>query len=204
MTPMTGGSDRYRVSLTVGLADFQHNLLAILRPQLNRQDACGDRIDLQDAVIAPHEPSGDMTVKLHYERWACIKALGKKVEKRLVAGNATVAVKLTPLIESPDAVRLSAKLGAIDADGSLGELLHSGSLGEILREKITRSIQSSLDKATNWNATLPPALQSLLTLRTAAFQDAGSGRLQLAVNGEVRIPAAQLEALKSAATGQRP
>jgi hypothetical protein len=195
-----GSEDRFRVNLEIDLSDFQQNLLAILRPQLNRSDACGERIDLQDAVIAPREPSGIMTVKLHYERWACIKALGKKVEKRLVAGNGVVQVKVTPLIgaehaETPNTVRLSAEVGSIEADGSLGELLHSGSLGQTLREKITRSMQSSIDKGTNWSATIPPALQSVLALRTVAFQDAGLGRLLLVANGEVRIPAAQMEEL---------
>jgi hypothetical protein len=196
-----GSDDRFRVNLEVDLADFQQNLLAILRPQLERKDDCGERIDLKDATIVPQEPSGNMTVKLHYERWACVKALGKKMTKRLVAGNGVVQVKFTPILgrsgtaETPNPVRLSGEVGSIEADGSLGELLHSGSLGQTLREKVTRSMQASIDKGTNWNATIPPALQSVLDLRTVTFQDAGAGRLRLAVNGEVRIPAGQMDAL---------
>jgi hypothetical protein len=197
---IAGRDDAYLVNLQIDLADFQRNLTAILAPQLNRSDACGERIELKDAVIAPLAPSGIMTVNLHYERWACVKALGKKIEKRLVGGNGMVQVKFTPALPAagegaPNSVRLSAEVGTIEADGSLGELLHSGSLGQTLREKITKSMQSAIDKSTNWNATIPPALQSILTLRSVAFQDAGSGRLLLAVEGEVRIPMEQMGTL---------
>jgi hypothetical protein len=204
ITVTTGGllskipdsADGFRVNLQVDLSDFQRNLLPILRPQLEKNDDCGERIALQDAVIAPRAPAGNMTVKLHYERWACVKALGKKIQKRLVAGNGVVQIKLTPQLEaSATAVRLSAEVDSIDADGSLGELLHSGSLGQTLHEKITQSVQSSIDRGTNWNATIPPALQSVLALRTVAFQDAGSGRLLLAVDGEVRLPAERMQML---------
>jgi hypothetical protein len=201
ITGVAGSQDRFRVNLQVDLSDFQRNLLAILRPQLDRKDTCGERIELQDATLVPSEPSGTMTVKLHYERWACVKALGKKIEKKLVGGNGVVQVKVTPILDTghadaaPTTVHLSAEVGAIEADGSLGDLLRSGSLGQTLREKITKSMQSSIDKGTNWSATIPPALQSILTLRAVAFQGNGPDRLLLLVNGEVRIPAAQMEVL---------
>jgi len=197
ISAIPGSQDQFRVNLQVDLTDFQRNLLAILRPQLDRNDACGERIALQDAAIVPQEPSGLMTVKLHFERWACIKALGKKVEKKLVGGNGVVQIKVTPVLEQDHSttVRLAAEVGSIDADGSLGDLLRSGSVGQALRDKITRSVQSSLDKGTNWSATIPPALESILALGAVAFQDGGNGGLRLTAAGEVRIPAAQMEAL---------
>jgi hypothetical protein len=126
--------------------------------------------------------------------------LGKKIEKRLVGGNGMVPVKLTPALQpaadgGPATVRLSAEVGTIEADGSLGDLLRSGSFGDSLREKITRSMQSAIDKSVNWNASIPPALQSIVKLRKVEFQDGGSGRLVLHGEGDVRIAADKLRAV---------
>jgi hypothetical protein len=33
---------------------------------------------------------------VHYERYACVKALGKEIVKRLVGGNGVVELNLTP------------------------------------------------------------------------------------------------------------
>jgi hypothetical protein len=197
---LPGSDDQFRIDLHVDLSDLQHNLTAILQPQIDRSDACGERVQLHEAVLTPSEPSGSLTVKLHYERWACAKALGKKIEKRLVGGNGVVPVKLTPALDAATdgglaTVRLSAEVGTIEADGSLGDLLHSGSFGDGLREKITRAMQSAIDKSTNWNASIPPALQSIAKLRKVEFQDGGSGRLILRAEGEVRIPADKLRAV---------
>jgi hypothetical protein len=92
-------------------------------------------------------------------------------------------------------VQLSAEVGTIEADGSLGDLLHSGSFGDGLRERITRSMQSAIDKSTNWNASIPPALQRIVKLHKVEFQDGGSGRLMLHAVGEVRIPADKLRSV---------
>jgi hypothetical protein len=200
ISKLPGAEDQFRIDLKVDLSDLQRNLTAILQPQIDRADACGERVQLHEALLTPSEPSGSLTVKLHYERWACAKALGKKIEKRLVGGNGMVPVKLTPALEAagdggPATVRLSAEVGTIEADGSLGDLLRSGSFGDGLREKITRSMQSAIDKSANWNASIPPALQSIVKLRKVEFQDGGSGRLMLHAEGEVRIPADQLDAI---------
>jgi len=197
---LPGAEDQFRIDLRVDLSDLQRNLTAILQPQIDRSDACSERVQLHEAVLTPLEPSGSLTVKLHYERWACAKALGKKIEKRLVGGNGMVPVKLTPALQpaadgGPAMVRLAAEVGAIEADGSLGDLLHSGSFGDGLREKITRSMQSAIDKSTDWNASIPPALQSIVKLYKVEFQDGGSGRLMMHAEGEVRVPADQLRAI---------
>src|ERR1035438_8759831 len=116
--------DVYAVALTADLSDFQQNLTALLKPQLDRSDKCGDHLELQSATISPAPNSGPSaaTVQVHYERWGCVKAFGKQIVKKLVAGNAIVPVKLTPVLEN-NAVRITAEAGEIQADGSLGELL---------------------------------------------------------------------------------
>jgi len=191
-----GGEEVFRLRVTADLADLQANMTAILRAQLDRSERCGDRIAIQSATLAPADPGALLTTRLHYERWACVKALGKQITSRLAGGDALVKVKITPTVEADRGVKLEAEVGEIEADGSLGELLRSGSLGDALRQKIRTSLESALEKgAANLNAALPPAAQSYAAIRGAAFRDAGAGRLDVVLVGEIRIPDAQVPSL---------
>jgi len=192
----TAGEETFRLRLTADLADLQANMTAILRAQLDRADRCGDHIAIQSATLAPADPASLLTTRLHYERWACVKALGKQITSRLAGGDALVKVKITPSVEADRAVKLEAEVGEIEADGSLGELLRSGSLGDALRQKIRTSLESALEKgAANLNATLPPAAQGYAAIRSVEFRDAGAGRLAVDLVGEIRISSAQAQSL---------
>jgi hypothetical protein len=191
---LSAAGDGYRVSLLADLSDFQQNLTALLKPEIDRSDQCGDRIDLRNASIVPHAPAALVTIQVHYERWVCAKALGKKLVKRLLEGNGVVPVTFTPAFEN-DAVRIDAQAGEVQADGSLGELLRSGSLGQALRDKIHKSVQSAIEKSTDFNATIPPALKDMVKFGQIEFRDAGAGRLALGVDGEVHIAADKLKSL---------
>jgi len=186
----------FKLELSADLGELQQNMTALLGSQLDKEDACGERISIEHAELAPVEPASVAVVQLHYERWACAKVLGKEKSKRLVGGNATIEVKLTPAIEQNNTeLRLVPEVGKIDADGSLGELLRSGSLGDILRDKIRTSILSAMQKGMDLSATLPPAMQRHATIQSAAFKDGGSGRLVAVLAGEGQITREEVQAL---------
>jgi hypothetical protein len=186
----------FRLELTGDLAALQQNMTPLLSSQLDKDDHCGERITIQNATLTPADPASIAAVQLHYERWACAKVLGKQQAKKLVGGNAMIPVKLTPGIEKENTeLRLVPEVGTIQADGSLGELLRSGALGEMIREKIRNAILSALQKGTNLSATLPPAVQGYVTLQGAEFKDAGAGRLDVILAGEIRITKAQVQML---------
>ena len=65
----------------------------------------------------------------------------------------------------------------------------------MIREKIRTAILSAMQKGTNLSATLPPAVQGYATIENAAFKDAGSGRLMVVLDGQVRITKAQVQML---------
>ena len=186
----------FRLELRADLGELQQNVTALLASQLDKDDACGDRIAIEHAELVPVEPASLATVQLHYERWVCAKILGKEKSKRLVGGNAVIELKLTPAIgESNTELRLVPEVGKIEADGSLGELLRSGTLGDTLREKIRASILSALEKGTDLSVTLPPAIQGRATIRNAEFKDGGSGRLLVVLVGAGQITPEQIQAL---------
>jgi hypothetical protein len=186
--------DLYRITLNIDLADFARHLTPLLKPQIDRSEQCGERIDLQEAAIAAAPPGALATVHVHFEKWGCAKALGRQITKRLVGGNAVAQVKFAPLVEF-NRVRLESEVGEIQADGSLGELLRSGSLGKALREKIHKSLQSAIEKATNWDATIPKALQEVASFQSIAFTGAIPGQFGLSLTGQVHIQPDRLKTL---------
>jgi hypothetical protein len=186
----------FRLQLNADLSELQQHMTELLSSQLDKDDRCGDRITIQDATLVPADPVSLASVHLHYERWACVKAFGKQQAKRLVGGNVMIPLKLTPGVdENKTQLRLVPEVGTIEADGSLGELLRSGALGEMIKEKIRTSILSAMQKGTNLSATLPPAVQGYATVENAAFKDAGSGRLMVVLEGQVRITKEQVQQL---------
>jgi hypothetical protein len=105
-------------------------------------------------------------------------------------------MKLTPAVdENSTELRLVPDVGRIEADGSLGELLRSGPIAEMLREKIRGAILAALQKGTDLSATLPPELQANARIQNAQFQDAGSGRLAVQIEGEFRVTDEQMQFL---------
>jgi hypothetical protein len=186
----------FKLQLTADLGELQQNITALLTSQLDKDDACGERIAIEHAELTPVPPASLAVVQLHYERWACAKVLGKEKTKRLVGGNAVIEVKLTPAIEQSNTeLRLVPEVGKIEADGSLGELLRSGTLGDAIRDKVRTSILSAMEKGTNLSATLPPAIQGHATIQNAEFKDGGSGRLIVELDGEGQISKEQIQAL---------
>lgn len=188
--------DVFKLELSADLADLQQNMTGLLGSQLDKDDHCGERITIQHAALVPADPASVATVELHYERWACVKIMGKQQAKKLVGGNAVIPVKLTPGVEENNTeLRLVPEVGTIEADGSLGELLRSGTVGATIREKIRSAILSAMQKGTNLSATLPPAAQGYATIESAAFKDAGAGRLMVVLDGQLRITKEQAQML---------
>jgi hypothetical protein len=189
VTPTPSGV--FAVALTVDLGDFQEHLTPVLGAQLNKSDRCGDRLSMEHAMISPSAPSGVLTANVNFERYACVKAFGKQIAKRVVGGHGVVEVNLTPSVEEND-IAIAAEVRKVDADGSLGEVLRSGSFGDSLREKIAGSVESAIQKSADLKSALPAKLDSAITIETVQFADGGAGRLWLTIAGEVRLTAEQL------------
>ena len=194
--PEARGQNTLKLELAADLSELQQNLTDLLSGELDKNDACGDRITIQRATLAPVEPASLAVVQLHYERWACAKVFGKKQSQKLIGGNAVMKLKLNPAVENNGTqLRLVPEVGPIEADGSLGELLRSGTLGEMLRDKIRTSILSAMQKGSDLGATLPPAIQGYAKIQNVRFKDAGSERLVVILNGEFQVTNEQIQAL---------
>ena len=180
-TVSSGAQGPFRLALTADLSELQDNIGALLASQLNRSDRCGERLSVESATLSPASPAAILTGHLRYERWACAKAFGREMVKRLVGGNAVITVKLTPSAGS-EGIGMASEVQKIDADGSLGELLRSGSLGTTVKEKIASSIESSIRKGLDLKSALPPEAAAAATLGSARFASGREGRLWFSVD----------------------
>ena len=184
---VAGRGESIGISLDADLTDLQAKILPILAAQLKQDNRCGDRMSVEQATLEPAAPGALLTATVHYEKWGCAKAFGKEMVKRLVGGNATVRARLTPSVDSATDVHIHAEVLPVEADGQLGEILRSGQMGAALQEKIRHTLESDLEKSVNLKASLPPSAQSIASIRSAAFRDAGDRRLALALAGELHV-----------------
>jgi hypothetical protein len=191
------GENVFKLEMLADLTDLQQNITMILRGALNREDRCGDHVDIQHATLTPQMPASLVVSQLHFERWKCVKVLGKERPNKLIGGNGEIEVKLTPQVDDGRTLRLVPDVGRVEADGALGELLRSGSLGDQLREKIRDSLLKAMQKGTNFKATLPPAVQDYATIEKAQFRDAGTGNLNVVLDGRIQISDEQIKELSN-------
>jgi hypothetical protein len=174
------------IRIQTGLGDLQRNLTPILAAAANRDERCGERLAVRSAALDPDAPAANLSAVVHVERWVCGKAFGTEVKKRLVNGDATLHVRLTPEVVESRSVRLAAEVVSIDAEGELGEMLRSPALGGSLREKIRGSVESALQKALDFHRDLPPPLQDLVAIRDARFVG-HEGALALEVRADAAV-----------------
>ena len=189
------GQNVFQLELLADLSDLQHSITMILRTALNREDRCGDHIDIQHATLSPQEPASVVVSQLHFERWKCVKMFGRERPNKLIGGNGVIEVKLTPAVDQGTTLRLVPTVGRIEAEGALGELLRSGSLGEQLREKVRDSLLHAMQKRTDFKATLPPVVQDYVVLESAQFNDAGGGDQDVDLQGRFQVSDEQIREL---------
>lgn len=192
---MGSAPNTFKLELTADVSDLQQNITAVLSGQLDKAETCGERISVQNADLTAWQPASVIVVRMHYERWACF---GRSLSNEMAEGNATFEVKLTPEVANDGSLQLSAKIGRVNAEQFLGELLSSGSLGETLRDKIAGVVLSTVRLGADYKRALPPAAQADVTLHHAEFQGGNSGRLTIAVDGEMRLSDDAFTALSNA------
>jgi hypothetical protein len=179
------GRDLFHLKLVADLSDVQQNITDILRAQLTRTPRCGERIEIRQSTFIPQAPASLVVGDVHFERWICPPGWEEPTEMAVADG--TIDVKLTPSVEPNGGLRLASEMGRVDAERSLRESLLSGSLGASLRDQISASLLSAMQKGADLEATLSPAAQEFATVEKAQFQDAGAGQLSLVLNGQIQL-----------------
>ena len=194
-----GGQRTFRLELIADLSDLQQNITDLLRSQLDSSETCGQRVSIRQARLTPSDPAGVLVVRLHFERWMCIRSSGQSTSNELAESDGTVEIKLTAAIEKEkqNTLAIKAAFGRIEAPGMLSDELHSGALGEDLQDKAAKSLLSAARAATDFKIALPPALQNSVALQSAKFRDLGVGGLSVVLEGQVELSDVQAGQLAS-------
>ncbi len=186
--------DVFLLAVTADMAELQEHIAALLSAELDSAEPCGDRLSVERATLVPASPAGLLTAYVHYERWVCVKVLGKQVTRKLLGGDGAIPVTLTPSVEANE-VKLDPEVGTIQANGALGEVLRSPPVRDRLRDKIRDAILSAMQKSTDLKNTLPERIQRVAAIEAVRFADAGSGRLSLELRANIRLPAVEIRRL---------
>jgi len=189
-----GGENAFAVQLTEDISDLQIAIPNVLRSQLNKNDNCGERIAILTAELTPQEQSALIVEQVHFERWACTTTFGRQSANEIVEGNGTITLKLMPAV-ADGMLHVTAQITHVDAGGLVGELLRSGSMDEQMRDKTADTILAIMRQGGEFKTSLPAGARSYATLRSAQFSEAGSGRLMLKMNGDIRVPDDKLAGL---------
>jgi hypothetical protein len=192
-TSTEGGQRKFKLEMVADLLELQQNLTPLLRPQVEKGNACGERLALRQATIAPAAPWGVLNLRLHYERWTCRGSFASE----LAEGDGSVEIKLTPAVEKSNALNLTAEYSHIDASGMMGDSLRSGDLGDDLRDAVIQSILPAIRAGVDFKTTLPPAVQNFAVVQSAKFQDASAGRLTFVLDGQMEVSNDQVNLMAS-------
>ena len=194
------GSQRtFKLELIADLSELQQNITDLLRSQLDSSETCGQRVSIRQARLMPSAPASLLVVRLHFERWMCLRTSRQSTSNELAESDGTVEIKLTAAIEKEkqNALTIKATFGRIDATGMLSDELHSGALGEDLQDRAAKSLLSAAHAATDFKIALPPALQNSVTLQGAKFKDLRVGGLSVVLEGQVELSTEQAGQLAS-------
>ena len=190
------GSQRtFKLELMADLSDLQQNILELLRSELNSSETCGQRVEIRQARLTPAIPVGLLVVRLHFERWMCTRGTGQTTSNELAEGDGIVEIKLTASVEKENKLSVKAGFGRIDAAGMLGAELRSGSLGEDLLDNAAEAVLNAARAGTDFQTSLPLAVQKSAALQNAKFREVGVGGLSVVLEGQIEISNEQADQL---------
>ena len=178
---------KFKLELLADVSDLQQNFTELLRAQLDVSPMCGQRLAIRQATLSPSTPSSLLVVQLHFERWTCTRMYGQQTANELGEGDGTVEIKLTPTIDQPNTLKVTASFGRIDATGMMGEALRSGELGENLRDEAAKLLLLAARAGSDFKVALPLAVRNAATIQSARFQDENVGGLGLVLEGQADL-----------------
>ena len=192
-TESKGDLRTFHLEMMVDVSDLQDDISTIMKAQIDGGKLCGERLAVKRATLVPAAPSSSLGLDLHFERWMCRGNSVPPIE--LAESDGSVVMKLTPAIDTSNALALTSDFTRVNATGMMGDELRSGDLGADLRDRVTKSLLSVLRAGANLKTALPGAAQAGVTLQTAKFQEAGPGGLKIVLQGQVQMSNEQVNLL---------
>ena len=186
------GPDTYSIRFVADLSDLQDAMTDVLRGVLNQGARCGQRVEIQRATLVPEPPAALVDIHLHFERWICPPGTGSATELANIDG--ALELKLLTSLDEKGELHVAAQTGKVDAQGLLRDALLNGDLGDTVREQVSASVLTALQKAVEVRTLLPAPAQPSASLEKARFRDAGTGHLSFVLDGQLKLSGDQTRA----------
>ena len=193
-TSVEGNQRTFQIETSVDLSELQQNLTEILNAEFH-STGCGARLTVNRASLMAANPASSLQLRVHYERWSCMRIAGQTSMTELAESDGTVEIKLTPTLGDGNALRLASEFKRIDSTGAMADDLRNGDLGDTVRDKISAAILQAVMAGADFKSTLPGALQTGVTLQNARFQDRSGSGLRAVLQGQIRLSNEQVSLL---------
>jgi hypothetical protein len=194
-TAAAEGRRTFRFEMDSDLTNMQEGLTEILRTQFRKEAECGESLTIRQAMIVSASPASSLSLLLHYERWLCSRGPGSSGAQELAEGDGSVDLKITPVVAKANSLTFKTEISRMGASGVMAESLRSGDLGDDLRDKLNQAMTAAVLAGANFPNVLPPAVRDLAELQSAKFQDAGGGKLGIALEGRLEASDEQINAM---------
>jgi len=188
------GHNVFAARFVADLSDLQEQITDILRSQVAQSPLCGERIDIREAMLMAEAPASRVVTRIHVERWICPPG-GRWGPTEVATGEGSLELKLMSLIDKDGKLDLDSQVSHVDGNDFVRELL-LGDAGHMLRDKISASLVSLLQKAADFTRLLPSLAQQSAMAHKAEFQHA-AGHLALVLDGGLEFSDQQTQEFAS-------
>jgi hypothetical protein len=144
-----------KADIVVSLADLRAQIGDIIRSKVNRDDDCGDRLDIHTVDLRAEPPVAMLDASAHYERWGC----GFGIKTVIVKQDGDIRIRLIPVVAN-DTINVDLDVVAVKANGLLGELLRDGVAGPLIVDQL-RSLFPKTLTAGRFRDALPAAVRDV-------------------------------------------
>jgi hypothetical protein len=194
-TTGTGANLDTRIVLAADLGPAQQRILPILRARLDRNNPCGDRIEVRQAALTAVPPAARVTADLSYGRSICVTRNGKRYRTKLVSDSGSLVFDVTPGARN-GVITVDVRIVAVKAGGVLGALLRDPKLLQPMAERIANEAVVRIE------ALVPPAVWRIgPDFRHVGVTSGAGGAIGLEIVAAKWMTPAALDALAAAVNG---
>jgi hypothetical protein len=191
-TSSVDGNNIFAEKVVADLSNLQDKIREILRTQIERAPACGERTEIREAMLVTDAPAIRIFTRVHVEHWICPGGHGQAME--VATGEGSLELRLTPSVEKDGKLGLDSQISHVDGDVFARDLL-VGDVGQMFKEKITAAVAACIQKAAQPQL-LPTSAGPLTNADRPEFRQT-AGRLALVLNERMQLSDQQTQAFAS-------
>ena len=183
-----------KADLVVNLASLQAQIGDVIRAKVNRDDDCGDRLNVHTVNLHAEPPVAMLDASAHYERWGC----GFGLRTVLLKQDGDIRIRLIPAVAN-DTIKVDLDVVEVKANGILGELLRDGVAGPLIVDQIRSLFPKTLTAGRFRDALPAPVRDVPAELSNVAIVDVGNGvpgirgTLRMTVTGDKMLALMQMQ-----------